>query len=112
MPIRAEIWRDLVLPPAEAGGPSFTVIAVHDPRHHEPLLLASPLPVPAPVVHDLYHDRWPVEQLPLAAKQMLGAARQFVSAPSLTALDLSGNEIGEAGERALAASPHLEEWMT
>jgi hypothetical protein len=79
--IRAEVWRDLVLPTADAGRPSFTVIAVHDPRHHEPLLLASPLPVTPPVVHDLYHDRWPVEQLPLAAKQMLGAARQFVSAP-------------------------------
>src|SRR5206468_2820104 len=30
------------------------------------------------VLRDLYRDRWPVEQLPLAAKQMLGAARQFV----------------------------------
>ena len=32
-------------------------------------------------MRDLYRDRWPVEQLPLAAKQMLGAARQFVHAP-------------------------------
>ncbi len=79
--LRAEVWTDLVLPTAEAGGPSFAVIAVHDPRYREPLLLASPLDVSPPVVHDLYHDRWPVEQLPLAAKQMLGAARQFVSAP-------------------------------
>ncbi len=29
----------------------------------------------------LYRDRWPVEQPPLAAKQMLGAARQFVFHP-------------------------------
>ena len=29
----------------------------------------------------LYRDRWPVEQLPLAAKQLLGAARQFGWAP-------------------------------
>ena len=43
--------------------------------------LASPLAVPPRALRDLYHDRWPVEQLPLAAKQMLGAARQFVSAP-------------------------------
>jgi len=28
----------------------------------------------------LYRDRWPVEQLPLAAKQMLGLHRQFVFA--------------------------------
>jgi len=79
--LRADIWTDLVLPTAAAGSPSFTVIAVHDPRHREPLLLASPLAVTPQVVHALYHDRWPVEQLPLAAKQMLGAARQFVSAP-------------------------------
>ncbi|MBI3972691.1 MAG: hypothetical protein HY332_15545, partial [Chloroflexi bacterium] len=31
-------------------------------------------------LRDLYRDRWPVEQLPLAAKQLLGAARQFVHA--------------------------------
>ncbi len=31
--------------------------------------------------HGLYRDRWPVEQVPLAAKQMLGGARQFVFAP-------------------------------
>ena len=29
----------------------------------------------------MYRDRWPVEGLPLWAKQMLGAARQFVFAP-------------------------------
>jgi hypothetical protein len=45
------------------------------------LLLASPLAVSAAVLHALYRDRWPVEQLPLAAKQMLGAARAFVHAP-------------------------------
>ncbi len=47
----------------------------------EPLLLASPLSVTAPVLWTLYRDRRPVEQLPLAAKQMLGAARAFVHAP-------------------------------
>ena len=45
------------------------------------MLLASPLCVPAQTLHALYHDRWVVEQLPLAAKQMLGAARAFVHAP-------------------------------
>ena len=29
----------------------------------------------------LTRDRWPVEQVPLTGKQLLGAARQFVSAP-------------------------------
>jgi len=65
---------------AEAKGPTVTVVAVYDPRYREPLLLASPLPVAPRVLRDLYRDRWPVEQLPLAAKQMLGAARAFVHA--------------------------------
>ncbi len=84
--LRAEVWTALVLPTAaqakaEGEGPTFTVVAVYDPRYREPLLLASPLPVTARVLRDLYRDRWPVEQVPLAAKQMLGAARAFVHAP-------------------------------
>jgi hypothetical protein len=81
--VRADVWRDVVLPTVEAASPSFSVsvVAIHDPRHREPLLLATPLSVPPQVLHALYRDRWSVEQLPLAAKQMLGAARQFVSAP-------------------------------
>jgi hypothetical protein len=79
--LHAQIWDDLVLPDAAPGAPTFTVVAVHDPRYREPLLLASPLAVSAAVLHALYRDRWPVEQLPLAAKQMLGAARAFVHAP-------------------------------
>jgi hypothetical protein len=79
--VRADVWRDLVLPGAAPGSPTFDVVAIHDPRHTEPLLLATPLALPPRAVGDLYHDRWPVEQLPLAGKQMVGAARQFVSAP-------------------------------
>ncbi len=85
--VRAEIWADLALTTAagkakaEPKEPSFTVIAVYDPRYREPLLLVSSLPVTARVLRELYHDRWPVEHLPLAAKQMLGAARAFVHAP-------------------------------
>jgi hypothetical protein len=40
--------------------------------------VATPLALAPPALRDLYRDRWPVEQLPLAAKQLLGAARQFV----------------------------------
>jgi len=91
--LRAEVWTDLVLPTAtatatteakakaEAKVPTVSVVAVHDPRYREPLLLASPLPVTARVLRALYRDRWAVEQVPLAAKQMLGAARAFVHAP-------------------------------
>jgi hypothetical protein len=79
--LRATVWEHLVLPDAGPGSPTFRVVAIHDPRHREPLLVASPLVVSARTLRDLYADRWPVEQLPLAAKQLIGAGRQFVSAP-------------------------------
>ena len=80
--IRAAWWDDLVLPAAPvAGAPSFRLVVLHDPRWTEPLVLATTLPISPRALRDRYLDRWPVEQLPLAAKQMLGAARAFVSAP-------------------------------
>jgi hypothetical protein len=79
--LRAEIWTDLVLPTAGPDTPTVRVVAIHDPRHHDPWLLASPLPLTPQALRALYRDRWPVEQLPLVAKQLLGAARQFVHAP-------------------------------
>jgi hypothetical protein len=42
----ADVWTELILPTAAPGSPTFAVSAVHDPHHREPLLLASPLPVP------------------------------------------------------------------
>jgi hypothetical protein len=79
--LRAEQWTALVLPDAAPGAPPFQVVAVHDPRYATPLLVATLLPLAPREVRQLYRDRWPVEQLPLSAKQLLGAARQFVSAP-------------------------------
>jgi hypothetical protein len=79
--IRAQWWDDLVLPDVPVDSPPFRLVVIHDPRWTEPLVLATTLPVAARTLRDLYLDRWPVEQLPLAAKQMLGAARAFVSAP-------------------------------
>jgi hypothetical protein len=76
--LRAEQWLGLVLPDAAPGSPTFTVVAIYDPSYAEPLLVATPLDLSPQTLRDLYRDRWPVEQLPLAAKQMLGAARQFV----------------------------------
>jgi hypothetical protein len=80
---RADIWHDLVLPerPVAADNFTFTVFAIYDPRFSQPWLLATPLPLLPSSVHGLYRDRWPIEQVPLAAKQMLGAHRQFVFAP-------------------------------
>lgn len=79
--VRAERWCDLVLSDAPAGSTSFDIVAIHDPRHAQPLLLASPLRLSAQELGAAYADRWPIEQLPLAGKQMIGAARQFVHAP-------------------------------
>jgi hypothetical protein len=76
--LRAEQWTGLVVPDAAPGSPTFTIVAISDPAYTEPLLVATPLALSPQVLRDLYRDRWPVEQLPLAAKQMLGAARQFV----------------------------------
>jgi hypothetical protein len=79
--LRAEVWRDLVLPRAGVRAPTLTVVALYDPCYRDPWLLATPLPLSPQALRTLYRDRWPVEQLPLVAKQLLGAARQFVHAP-------------------------------
>jgi hypothetical protein len=79
--LRAEQWTELVLADAPTDAPRFQVVAVQDPRYKTPLLVATPLGLTPREVRDLYRDRWPVEQVPLTAKQLLGAARQFVSAP-------------------------------
>ncbi len=79
--LHAQVWGDLVLPTLGVGAPTLTVVALYDPRYRDPWLLATPLPLSPQAVRALYRDRWPVEQLPLVAKQLLGAARQFVHAP-------------------------------
>lgn len=79
--LRAEWWDELVLPRATPHSRTFRVVAIYDPHYEEPLLLATPLAISAAVAKALYNDRWPVEQVPLAAKQMIGAHRQFVYAP-------------------------------
>ena len=79
---RAEFWDDLVLPDTkpDPDNQTFSVVAVYDPRFDEPWLLACPLKLSGADLWALYHDRWPIEQLPLAAKHMVGAHRQFVFA--------------------------------
>jgi hypothetical protein len=98
--VRADFWYDLVASDGKPGDAPFGCVAIYDPRYRGPLLLVSNLlarPVPeagqgnAPLgaprvgpgvsgsgMRQLYRDRWPVEQMPLAAKQMLGAERSFV----------------------------------
>jgi hypothetical protein len=76
--IQAQVWENLVLSTAVPGAPAFRCAVIHDPRYQEPWVLATNLPVSAYALWCLYRDRWPVEQVPLAAKQMLGAHRAFV----------------------------------
>ena len=45
--VHAQVWEELVLCDAQQGAPSFSVLAIQDPRHTQPLLLASPLPIPS-----------------------------------------------------------------
>lgn len=80
--ITVQAWYDLVRPDVQPtpAADLFDVYAIHDPRYEAPLLLATNVKLPAPTIHALYTDRWPIEQLPLAGKQMVGAHRQFVFA--------------------------------
>jgi hypothetical protein len=80
--LRAEYWDDLVLPDVKVSptATTFFVAAIYDPRYRTPWLLAAPCKLPGPAWRGLYRARWPVEQVPLAGKQMIGGARQFVFA--------------------------------
>ena len=79
--LRAEFWDGLVLANAPPGAPPCSPAVIHDPRFDEPLLLNTALQLTGGQLQAFYLDRWPVEGLPLTAKQRLGAARQFVFAP-------------------------------
>jgi len=76
--VRAYVWNQLVLSTATPGAAALRCVVIQDPRYRAPLVLATNLPVSAYAVWCLYRDRWPIEQVPLAAKQMLGAHRAFV----------------------------------
>lgn len=108
---RAEFWDNLVLPAVRAhpDNPTFHVVAIHDPRFRQPWLLGCPLQLSGAALRGLFRDRWPVEQVPLAGKQMLGGARQFVSAPEscrrLSELNLLSGVIVTYLAAALPAVP-------
>jgi len=78
--LRAEIWRNLVLNKTvpNENNKTFDVYAIYDPDFDQPWLLATPVTLQPESVRAIYKDRWPVEQIPLSAKQMVGAHRQFV----------------------------------
>ena len=76
--LKAYVWENLVMRSETPGAKPFRVVVIFDPRYKEPLLLASNLSVSAYALWRLYKDRWPIEQLPLAAKVILGAERSYV----------------------------------
>jgi hypothetical protein len=78
--LRVELWHNLVLNKTVPGphNKTFDVYAFYDPRFKLPWLLATPVRLKPESVYAIYKDRWPVEQIPLSAKQMVGAHRQFV----------------------------------
>jgi hypothetical protein len=75
-------WYDLILPGVVPGpdNDTFDIYVFEDPLYQTPLLLATTLRLRPATSFGLYQDRWPVEQVPLAAKHMIGAHRQFVFA--------------------------------
>ncbi|UCC51899.1 MAG: hypothetical protein JSV68_22800 [Anaerolineaceae bacterium] len=82
--IAVQGWLDLIpseYKPGEAPE-TFTIWVFFDPLYDKPLVLGTNLRQATPLtIFCLYQDRWPVEQIPLVAKQMLGLHRQFVFAP-------------------------------
>lgn len=78
--IRAEIWRELVFNEQKVSkeNKTFDVYAIYDPEFDKPWLLAVSVPLKPESVRAIYKDRWPVEEVPLSAKHMVGAHRQFV----------------------------------
>lgn len=60
----------------------YTIWVFDDPLFKRPLLLGTNLPAEPGVIFCLYLDRWPVEQIPLVTKQLLGCQRQFVFVPT------------------------------
>jgi len=80
--VTAQVWYDLVRPDVQPSPVAnlFDVFAISDPRYDNPLLVATNVKLQPQTVHTLYTDRWPIEQLPLASKHMVGAHRQFVFA--------------------------------
>ena len=81
--IRVEIWRNLVLNKIVSSQENKTcdIYAIYDPDFEKPWLLGTSVLLKPESVRAIYQDRWPVEQIPLSAKQMVGAHRQFVHNP-------------------------------
>jgi hypothetical protein len=84
--IHVSFWHNLVSvdTTASADAQTFSIYVYTDPLYKQPLVLATNLQPSSPqTAYLIYRDRWPVEQAPLAAKQMIGLHRHFVFAPEV-----------------------------
>jgi hypothetical protein len=81
--IQVHGWRDLVLSTHKVTDhhETFDIWVFFDPLYIEPLVLGTNVALSPEAAFKLYLDRWPVEQVPLVAKQTLGLQRQFVFVP-------------------------------
>ena len=81
--IRAQRWHTLVVSnlKVDLSHQTFSIWVFFDPLYTDPLVLGTDLCLKPLSLFHFYQDRWPVEQVPLVAKQMLGLHRQFVFAP-------------------------------
>ena len=80
--IQVSFWHELVTYDTKVAEDNRTssLYLFTDPHYTKPLILATDLALKPATVFAIYLDRWPVEQPPLAAKQMVGLHRQFVFA--------------------------------
>ena len=80
--IKVKGWYELILPGVVPGpdNDTFDIYVFEDPLYHDPLVLGATLRLRPATSFRLYQDRWPVEQVPWAAKHMVGAHRQCVFA--------------------------------
>jgi len=81
--LEVRCWHGLVSAgtPAAPDAQTFSIYVYADPHYKQPLVLATNVALPPQSAYLIYRDRWPVEQAPLAAKQMIGLHRHFVFAP-------------------------------
>ena len=104
-------WRNLVRIDQKVAvdNETFAILVFNDPLYRKPMVLSTNLVAQPQSIFCLYLDRWPIEQIPLAAKQMLGLHRQFVSAEAsclrLPALALLAGNILTFLAAALPALP-------
>ncbi len=78
--LRADRWDNLCAITAGTAPEIFQCLVVYDPVYKEPWVLVTNLILSGGDARAFYHARWPIEQVPLTAKQLIGAHRQFVSA--------------------------------